>query len=89
MPITWLISGLESTYNTVRFSGATSYLLYARKVNTENEIVYSLFSGHPTDSLLRSVDGQQIDNYDATLDALEAGKVTYIERGRMYEAIKN
>lgn len=78
------------THNsTVGASIDADYLLYARKVNTENEIVYSLFSGHPTDSLLRSVDGQQIDNYDATLDALEAGKVTYIERGRMYEAIKN
>lgn len=75
--------------NTVGASIDADYLLYARKETIKGEVVYSLFSGHPTDSRLTSVDDHSIDNYDATLDALEAGKATYIERGRMYEAIKN
>ena len=78
------------THNsTVGASIGADFLVYAAKESLKSGPIYWLFSGHPTDRQLSSVDGKLIDNFDATLDALEAGKTVYAERGKIYEAIKN
>ncbi len=78
------------THNsTVGASIGADYLIYAKKERIDSGLVFTLFSGHPTDSKLSSTDGREIDNFDATLDALEAGHISYKERGGLYEAIKN
>ncbi len=75
--------------NTVGASVGADYLLYAKKEIKEGEPVYKLYSGHPTDQKLTSLDGTIINNHEVMLNSLEAGHDTYIKRGRGYEAIKN
>ncbi len=75
--------------NTVGASIGADYLLYASKEIKEGEPVYKLYSGHPTDQELKSLDGTIINNHEVMLNSLEAGHDTYIKRGQGYEAIKN
>ena len=75
--------------NTVGASIGADYLLYASKEIEEGKPVYKLYSGHPTDQKLTSLDGTIINNHEVMLNSLEAGHDTYIKRGQGYEAIKN
>jgi len=78
------------THNsTVGASIGADYLLYARKTIEGDEVVYRLFSGHPTDLVLHSIGGMTISNHDITLNSLEAGADTYDYRRHRYEAIKD
>ncbi|AQQ69930.1 phosphate transporter ATP-binding protein [Limihaloglobus sulfuriphilus] len=75
--------------NTVGASVGADYLLYAKKEIKEGGPVYKLYSGHPTDQELKSLDGTTINNHEVMLDSLEAGHDAYIKRRQGYEAIKN
>jgi len=78
------------THNsTVGASIGADYLLYARKMVEGGEVVYRLYSGHPTNLTLHSLDGRTISNHDITLNSLEAGAETYDHRRQGYEAIKD
>ena len=78
------------THNsTVGASIGADYLLYAKKMVEEGEVVYRLYSGHPTDLILYSQDGRTISNHEITLNSLEAGSKTYDQRRLGYEAIKD
>ena len=78
------------THNsTVGASVGADYLLYASKEIKEGKPVYKLYSGHPTDQKLTSLDGTIINNHEVMLNSLEAGHDTYIKRRQGYEAIKN
>ena len=78
------------THNsTVGASIGADYLLYAKKTVEEGEVVYRLYSGHPTDLTLHSIDGSTISNHEITLNLLEAGSETYDQRRRGYEALKD
>lgn len=78
------------THNsTVGASIGADYLIYARKEYEGSDTKYRLYSGHPTDRELMSLDGGTIRNFDVTLDSLEAGNQTYRERGQRYEVIKD
>jgi Fe-S cluster assembly ATPase SufC len=75
--------------NTVGASIGADYLLYASKEFEDGEPVYKLYSGHPTNQELTSLDGTTISNHDVMLNSLEAGYDTYNSRRQGYEAIKN
>ncbi len=75
--------------NTVGASIGADYLLYASKEIEEGKLVYKLYSGHPTDRKLTSLDGKKISNHETMLNSLEAGYDTYIERKQGYEVIKD
>jgi len=64
-------------------------LLYASKELEDGNVVYRLYSGYPTDKRLSSVSGKTISNYDITMNSLEAGRDTYNDRRRGYEAIED
>ena len=78
------------THNsTVGASIGADYLLYAKKTVEDGKVVYRLYSGHPTDLTLYSLDGTMISNHQITLNSLEAGAETYDHRRKGYEAIKD
>ncbi len=78
------------THNsTVGASIGADYLIYASKDIEDTGPEYRLYSGHPTDKQLISGDGKTVDNFEVTLNSLEAGKVAYTERKGMYETIEN
>lgn len=78
------------THNsTVGASISADYIVYTSKEVEGQEIVYRRYSGHPSDKELRSVDGKKIDNFQVTLDSLEAGEGAYVERRSSYESIKD
>lgn len=78
------------THNsTVGASIGADYLLFTTKKSGSGEPQYRIFSGHPTDKTLMSVDGETIASYGTLLDSLEAGATTYEERKEAYEATKD
>ncbi len=79
------------THNsTVGASVGADYLLYASKELEDGNVVYKIYSGHPTDkSLVSSLDGKTIANHEIMMNSLEAGRDTYEDRRRGYEAIKD
>jgi Fe-S cluster assembly ATPase SufC len=78
------------THNsTVGASVRPDYLLYASKEVEGGRVVYRLYSGHPTDRHLHSLDGKSISNHLITLNALEAGQDAYNARRSGYEALED
>ncbi|MCK5556550.1 MAG: phosphotransferase, partial [Alphaproteobacteria bacterium] len=78
------------THNsTVGASIGAHYILYAKKSVEDGRVVYRLYSGHPTDLTLHSIDGSTISNHEITLNSLEAGAETYNHRRQGYEDIKD
>lgn len=78
------------THNsTVGASIGADYVLYAKKTVEDGQVVYRLYSGHPTDLTLQALDGKKISNHEITLNSLEAGAETYDHRRLGYEAIKD
>lgn len=78
------------THNsTVGASINADYIVYTSKEIEEGQVVYRRYSGHPSDKELCSVDGKKMNNFQVTMDSLEAGEVAYMERRGGYESIKN
>jgi hypothetical protein len=78
------------THNsTVGASINADYIVYTSKEVDEGRIVYRRYSGHPSDDELCSVDGKKINNFQVTMNSLEAGEDAYVERRGGYESIKN
>ena len=78
------------THNsTVGASVGADYLLYASKEVESGKVTYRIYSGHPTDKTLKSIDGQSIKSHEIMLNSLEAGRKTYESRRRGYEAIED
>jgi hypothetical protein len=78
------------THNsTVGASVDADYVLFSQKTVEDDDVVYRLYSGHPTDKIFSSVDGKTIDSHEVMMDSLEAGSSTYDRRRKSYEAIKN
>jgi len=79
------------THNsTVGASIKPHYIGCTKRDVINNEIVYKTFSGFPSDKLLKSVDGETIDNFEIMLNCLEAGQDEYEKRRtESYEILKN
>ncbi|PTY38428.1 phosphotransferase [Saccharospirillum sp. MSK14-1] len=78
------------THNsTVGASINADYVVYTSKEIEGNNIIYRRYSGHPSDTDLRSTDGKSISNFHVTMNALEAGEDAYLDRREGYENIKN
>ena len=75
--------------NTVGASIGADYLLYAKKELEEGSVIYRIYSGHPADKQLYSIDGKVISTHEIMLNSLEAGEATYESRRQSYEAVKN
>lgn len=78
------------THNsTVGASINPNYLLYTRKTIENDKPVFKVYSGHPQDRTLYTVDGESVDTLELMLDSLEAGETAYKKRGDSYEALKD
>ena len=75
--------------NTVGASIGADYLLYTSKEVENGKVTYTIYSGHPTDKTLKSIDGRSIKSHEIMLNSLEAGRKTYESRRRGYEAIED
>ncbi len=75
--------------NTVGASIKPDFILYTKKEIVDSKPVYKIFSGNPSDKQLKTIDGEEIDNYDIMLNCLEAGDNAYNERNQSYEILKN
>lgn len=77
------------THNsTVGASIGADYILYACRDTDTGTAVYRLYSGHPTDENLESIDGRSINNHSMMMNSLEAGVGSYEARRKSYEAIE-
>ncbi|MDP2161162.1 MAG: histidinol-phosphatase, partial [Flavobacterium sp.] len=79
------------THNsTVGASIKPNYVACTKREIENGEIVYKTYSGYPFDKILKSVNGEQIDNFDMMLNCLEAGNDEYNKRrSEAYEILKN
>ncbi len=78
------------THNsTVGASIKPDYILCTQKEMENDEPVYRVYSGNPASKVLLSTDRKPIKTFDVTMDCLEAGESTYIERNRGYENIRD
>ena len=59
--------------NTIGGSIKPDYILYAEKKMENNEPHFNIYSGYPTAKVLKDVEGNLIENYEITLNNLEAG----------------
>lgn len=75
--------------NTIGSSIKPDYVLYTKKSIVDNKPVFDVYSGLPTSPKLMDVDGNDVENYNITLDSLEAGEEAYNERREIYETLKN
>ncbi|ROH86414.1 phosphotransferase [Stagnimonas aquatica] len=75
--------------NTVGASIQADYLLFTHKEVKDGEVIYRVYSGHPTDKMLRAPDGTEVRNHDVMMNSLEAGADAYRLRRESYEAVKN
>ncbi len=75
--------------NTIGGSIKPDYILYAEKKMENNEPHFNIYSGYPTAKVLKDVKGNLIENYEITLNSLEAGEQAYSERKNIYETLKN
>lgn len=75
--------------NTIGGSIKPDYILYTEKKIEEDGPHFNIYSGYPTAKALKDVDGNGIENYEITLNSLEAGEQAYSERKDIYETLKN
>lgn len=89
--ISTLIPVVVVTHNsTVGASIKPNYLAVTEKSVENNEFVYRIYTGYPSDKELSSSDGNKIENYKTLLSCLEAGPDAYNERKeKAYDILKN
>ena len=81
---------IVSTHNnTIGGSIKPNYILYTEKKMESDEPHFNIYSGYPTAKTLKDVEGNSIENYQITLNSLEAGEQAYSERKDIYETLKN
>ena len=89
--ISELIPVVVVTHNsTVGASIKPNYVAITHKSIENNEIIYRIFTGYPSDKELICSDGTKVKNYDIILNCLEAGIDAYTERKtQTYEILKD
>jgi hypothetical protein len=81
---------IVSTHNnTIGSSIKPDYILYTEKKVVDNKPFFTVYSGFPTSQNLRDTNNNEVENYNTTLDSLEAGEDAYTERKLIYETLKN
>lgn len=75
--------------NTVGASIKPDYIVFTKKKIEGDKISYEIYSGYPSNKILRSLSGEELRNHDMLLNCLEAGEIAYCERGKNYEMLEN
>lgn len=77
------------THNsTVGASIKPDYIVFTKKEIKGENMSYEIYSGYPSNKILRSLSGKELSNHNMLLDCLEAGESAYQERGRNYEILE-
>ncbi|KDN53654.1 hypothetical protein [Flavobacterium seoulense] len=89
--ISQLMPVVVVTHNsTVGASIKPNYVAVTQKNIENQDFVYRVFTGYPSDKELTCSDGNKIKNYDTILNCLEAGIDAYTERKtQTYEILKD
>lgn len=89
--ISTLMPVVVVTHNsTVGASIKPNFLAITEKSVENNDFVYRIYTGYPSDKQLSSSDGKKIENYKTLLNCLEAGLDAYNERKEQaYDILKN
>lgn len=74
--------------NTIGGSIKPDYILYTEKKIESDGPHFFIYSGFPGAKVLSDVNGNSIENYEITLNSLEAGEQAYTERRNIYETLK-
>ena len=79
------------THNsTVGASIKPNYVAITQKSLENNDFIYRIYTGYPSDKELKSSEGNKIRNFDAILNCLEAGINAYTERkDKIYDILKD
>ena len=78
------------THNsTVGASIKPDYVLHTSKKIIDDQVIYDVYSGYPSDKELTGLSGDKISNHEALLNCLEAGNSAYTERSEGYEILKD
>ena len=75
--------------NTIGGSIHPDYILYTEKKNVDGKAKFMLYSGYATDKTLSTIDGDRMENYQVTIESLEAGEDAYIQRQDLYGKLKD
>lgn len=77
--------------STIGASIKPDYIIYTeRKIDKiSNEVEFNIYGGYASNTKLKSVKGEEVDNYTILIDSLESGEEAYKERGEIYEDFKN
>lgn len=90
MDIAAMMPVVVSTHNnTIGGSIQPNYVLYTEKRMEGGQVSFRLYSGKPTDEILKTVDGEETENYQITIESLEAGEEAYNERKKKYGILKD
>lgn len=89
--ISTLMPVVVVTHNsTVGASIKPNYLAITEKSVENDDIIYRIYTGYPSDKELLASDGKKIENYETLLNCLEAGLEAYTERKEQaYDILKN
>lgn len=74
--------------NTVGASIKPDYLVYTKRA-IGDDVTYERYYGLPSSKELTSFSGASLKNLQVILDCLEAGEITYNERKRDYDLLKD
>ena len=78
------------THNsTVGASIKPDYIIYTKRQIDDQGVRYKRYFGLPSSKELVSCTGEAIKNFEVMLDCLEAGEITYKERKRSYDLLKD
>ena len=76
--------------NTIGASVHPDYLIYTcKEIQEDGTPKYHLYSGNPSSSELKNLDGDTISRREVVLDCLEAGEPAYMDRRTSYEILNN
>lgn len=89
--ISTLMPVVVVTHNsTVGASIKPNYLAITKKSLEDNNFIYRIYTGYPSDKELLSADGKKIENHETLLSCLEAGLDAYNKRKEQaYDILKN
>ena len=81
---------IVSTHNsTIGGSIKPDYIIYTEKSVENDKVVYKVYEGMPDSKLLSTPSGESIENYQITMNSLEAGEAAYNNRKQGYDLLKN
>lgn len=75
--------------NTVGESIKPDYIIYTKREIIDSKPIYKIYGGYPSSKVLKTVDGDVIDNYAIIMNSLEGGIDTYEERNERYEILRD